>query len=63
MPEIRQNIATKEWVIMATERARRSEQFVNHTRPLTADLPALDAGCPFCPGNEEGRYEYRRAMI
>ena len=27
MPEIRQNIATREWVIIATERAKRPEQF------------------------------------
>ena len=54
MPEIRQNIATKEWVIIASERAKRPEQFITNSRPVTADQPVLDAHCPFCPGNEEG---------
>jgi len=53
MPEIRQNIATKEWVIIATERARRPEQFSQRGRELTESRPTRDAGCPFCPGNEE----------
>ena len=54
MPEIRQNIATKEWVIIASERSKRPEQFITNTRPVTGDLPAHDTSCPFCPGNEEG---------
>jgi UDPglucose--hexose-1-phosphate uridylyltransferase len=53
MPEIRQNIATKEWVIIATERARRSDEFRQSGRELTQDRPPWDAKCPFCPGNEE----------
>lgn len=55
MSEIRQNMATKEWVIIATERARRPEEFADWSqRPKMADLPPWDADCPFCPGNEEG---------
>jgi UDPglucose--hexose-1-phosphate uridylyltransferase len=50
MPEIRQDVTTKEWVIIATERVKRPEQF---TRTLVAELPPPWAGnCPFCPGNE-----------
>ncbi|MBU0574557.1 MAG: galactose-1-phosphate uridylyltransferase [Candidatus Margulisbacteria bacterium] len=50
MPELRQNPATKEWVIIATERAKRPEDFCrsNNLPPL----PEHDPGCPFCEGNE-----------
>jgi UDPglucose--hexose-1-phosphate uridylyltransferase len=51
MPEIRQNIITRQWVIIATERARRPDQFRNAEAPRK-DLPRHDATCPFCPGNE-----------
>lgn len=55
MSEIRQNMATKEWVIIASERARRPEEFADWSaRSATEDLPAYDSHCPFCPGNEEG---------
>jgi len=30
MPELRQNVFTKEWVIIATERAKRPEQLATH---------------------------------
>lgn len=53
MPELRQNIATKEWVIIATERAKRPEEFVQPPRPLSENRPEWEADCPFCPGNEE----------
>jgi len=50
MPELRQDPATQEWVIVATERARRPEDFA---RPGGPPPPAERAGpCPFCPGNE-----------
>ncbi len=55
MSELRQNMATKQWVIIATERARRPEEFVDRSqRPMAELLPAYDPHCPFCPGNEEG---------
>lgn len=60
MPELRQNIATKEWVIIATERAKRPEDFVQPHRPLTEHRPEWDADCPFCPGNEELELEVMR---
>jgi UDPglucose--hexose-1-phosphate uridylyltransferase len=53
VPEIRQNIATREWVIIATERAKRPEQFVREPRERISDRPPHDPSCPFCPGNEE----------
>ena len=51
MPEIRQNLATKEWVIIATERAKRPEQF--KSVKVKKVLPVYDPKCPFCPGNEQ----------
>ena len=50
MSELRQNFATKEWVVIATERARRPEEMARHSeRKLAAPFVA---NCPFCPGNE-----------
>ena len=45
-------MATKEWVVIATERAKRPEDFLKgkEKRP---ELPAYSPTCPFCPGNEE----------
>ncbi|MEW6685147.1 MAG: galactose-1-phosphate uridylyltransferase [Candidatus Edwardsbacteria bacterium] len=50
MSELRQNPATKEWVIIATERAKRPEDFPKTPSPPSAELPKF---CPFCPGNED----------
>jgi len=51
MSELRQNRITRDWVIMATERAGRPEAFSKQKRPAVT-LPAYDPNCPFCPGNE-----------
>lgn len=51
MSELRQNLITLDWVIMATERSGRPDQFARKKSECTA-LPAYDPGCPFCPGNE-----------
>src|SRR3954453_908204 len=53
MSELRQNIATREWVIIASERAKRPEEFVQPAKERVEDRPAWAAHCPFCPGNEE----------
>jgi UDPglucose--hexose-1-phosphate uridylyltransferase len=50
MPEMRFNPVTGDWVIVATERARRPEEFAMR-RERTA-LPRHVPSCPFCPGNE-----------
>jgi len=50
MPELRQNFFTKEWVIIATERAKRPEDLATHHPVKT--VPSLIESCPFCPGNE-----------
>jgi len=50
MPELRQDPTTKQWVIIARERAKRPHNFV---RPGNiALLPEYEKDCPFCPGNE-----------
>jgi UDPglucose--hexose-1-phosphate uridylyltransferase len=35
MPEFRQNMVSKEWVIIATERAKRPDQFLQKRREET----------------------------
>jgi UDPglucose--hexose-1-phosphate uridylyltransferase len=50
MPELRQNFFTKEWVIIATERAKRPEEMA--VRRAVQPVPAFVESCPFCPGNE-----------
>ena len=50
MSELRQDQTTREWVIIAPERAKRP-----HHKPKKKpedSLPNWDASCPFCPGNE-----------
>lgn len=50
--EIRQDKATKQWVIYAPSRGQRPKDF---QRPLERRiaLPVCDPQCPFCPGNEQ----------
>jgi UDPglucose--hexose-1-phosphate uridylyltransferase len=50
MPELRHNVITREWVIIASERAKRPDQFAR--KGEKKPLPSYDPGCPFCPGNE-----------
>ena len=50
MPELRQNFMTKEWVVIATERAKRPDQMVvkRERKPPVS----FSENCPFCPGHE-----------
>ncbi|MBI5533395.1 MAG: galactose-1-phosphate uridylyltransferase [Deltaproteobacteria bacterium] len=50
MSELRLNVVTKEWVIIAPGRATRPKDF--KSRPSRPPLAAHDPDCPFCPGNE-----------
>ncbi len=50
MSELRQDPITKEWVIIATDRARRPHEF--RSRTAGPEVPASATTCPFCPGNE-----------
>ncbi|KPJ61873.1 galactose-1-phosphate uridylyltransferase [candidate division KD3-62 bacterium DG_56] len=49
MPELRKNPITREWVIIATERGKRPNDFRSESK---APPPAHSPTCPFCPGNE-----------
>jgi len=51
MSEIRQDQATKRWVIMATERAKRPHDLVSQ-QATAQKQPEHSPTCPFCPGNE-----------
>jgi UDPglucose--hexose-1-phosphate uridylyltransferase len=50
MPELRLNLIAREWAIIATERAKRPEEFLQ--RKDKRYLPERIDTCPFCPGNE-----------
>jgi UDPglucose--hexose-1-phosphate uridylyltransferase len=51
MPELRQDPTTKEWVVIATERAKRPDQ-LKLTDGTVRDAATHVDNCPFCPGNE-----------
>jgi len=48
MPQLRQNIITGEWVVIAPERAKRPSDFVSAAQPR----PDSDEACPFCLEHE-----------
>jgi UDPglucose--hexose-1-phosphate uridylyltransferase len=54
MPELRQDPVTREWVIIATERAKRPSEFQGQgsTTRAVCLLSQRDT-CPFCEGNED----------
>lgn len=51
MSELRYNVLTRDWVIIATERAKRPETFKKSAKDGVL-LPEYAKDCPFCPGNE-----------
>lgn len=51
MSEFRFNRVTGDWVIIASDRARRPEDYI--IRMNRRDMPPHLASCPFCVGNEE----------
>ncbi|MBI4820658.1 MAG: DUF4931 domain-containing protein [Deltaproteobacteria bacterium] len=58
MPELRQNLATKEWVVISTERKKRPEEFAKKRSEV--DPRPFEPTCPFCPGNEDLSLEILR---
>ncbi len=52
MPELRKDPITQEWVIIATERARRPSDFT-HLTIAEPEKPEYSPTCPFCPGKEQ----------
>ncbi|MCL2325970.1 MAG: galactose-1-phosphate uridylyltransferase [Proteobacteria bacterium] len=61
MSELRYNVVTQEWVIIAPERAKRPMAFAS-TLPM-GRLPEHDPECPFCPGNEAMASEETFRMV
>lgn len=51
MSELRQDPATREWVIIADQRARRPHEYRQPER-LRDEAAGSGEDCPFCPGNE-----------
>jgi len=56
MSELRQNLITRDWVIIANERSKRPNQFTKKTE-INRHLPSYQPNCPFCPGNEHDTAE------
>lgn len=54
MPKLRQNIVTGDWVVIAPERAKRPEDFVQAAAPKRH----LDGKCPFCIQNPGSAYQF-----
>jgi UDPglucose--hexose-1-phosphate uridylyltransferase len=50
MSEVRLNLISGDWVVIATERAKRPEDFVHIKQKK--EVPAYVDTCPFCKGNE-----------
>lgn len=48
---LRQNLATKKWVIFAPNRGKRPTDFT--FKKEKEKLPEYEETCPFCPGNED----------
>jgi len=51
MAELRQNVLTREWVIISPERAKRPDEFARR-KDAEPVLPKYAPECPFCVGNE-----------
>ena len=52
MSELRQNLATRQWVILAPDRLK-GKKFEPKPNPLLNTWAEYEENCPFCPGNEE----------
>lgn len=52
MSELRQNLCSKEWVVIAPHRGRKPNALKSKVVIAPEPVDAYDANCPFCPGNE-----------
>lgn len=52
MSELRQDATTFDWIIIATERAKRPHEFKTNQQSELSP-PMYEKSCPFCRGNEE----------
>ena len=53
MSELRQNLASKEWVVIAPGRAKKPDVIRPRTMTNPVSENEYETECPFCPGNEE----------
>jgi UDPglucose--hexose-1-phosphate uridylyltransferase len=53
MSELRQNLATKEWVVISAERASKPNAVLNKIIGTPVSDREYDPECPFCPDNEK----------
>lgn len=53
MSELRQDILTGNWTVMAPERGKKPVKLKAAKTTDIRDYPPHDNSCPFCPGNEE----------
>ena len=53
MSEVRQNLATKEWVVFAPGRSKKPKSLSVNIEKIRTSEKNHDSSCPFCPGNEE----------
>ena len=53
MSELRQNLVSKEWVIIAPERGKKPNALVEKVVSRPVSHNEYDSECPFCPGNEQ----------
>lgn len=51
MSELRYNPITRDWVIIATQRAKRPDEFTQKNNKISL-IPCYRPDCPFCLGNE-----------
>lgn len=58
MSEFRQNPITKNWVLIAPNRAKRPEDYKTYS--VMEGIPEKDKKCVFCPGNEHLNTELYR---
>ena len=61
MPEFRQNLATKDWVVVAAERAVKPQSLRRTDTPPSP--PEKDAACPFCAGGAAARSEAHKTPV
>lgn len=51
MSELRFNLINREWVVIASDRAKRPRDFIKEKKAAKEPVP-YRKDCPFCPGNE-----------
>jgi len=62
MSELRQNLATREWVVIAPERLK-GKSLIKEPNRLLDVLPEYEESCPFCPGNEKKFIHIQKDLI